>query len=94
MKWTTALRGFYDKFTVDLKAAQEQMRDVKRQEIVTDEVCEKCGSKMAIKFGRFGQFLACTNYPECKSTRDLAKAESRHHQRRDRPGGSGGEPLR
>ncbi|MEK7833778.1 MAG: topoisomerase DNA-binding C4 zinc finger domain-containing protein, partial [Acidobacteriota bacterium] len=73
LRWTQALHGFYDKFTVDLKSAQEHMRDVKRQEIITDEVCEKCGSKMAIKFGRFGQFLACTNYPECKSTRELAK---------------------
>lgn len=73
LKWTAALREFYDKFTVDLKAAQQHMRDVKRQEIITDETCEKCGSKMAIKFGRFGQFLACTNYPECKTTRDLAK---------------------
>ena len=73
LRWTQALHGFYDKFTVDLKSAQEHMRDVKRQEIITDEVCDKCGSKMAIKFGRFGQFLACTNYPECKSTRELAK---------------------
>lgn len=76
MKWTTALREFYGKFTVDLAAAQQKMRDVKRQEIITDELCEKCGSKMAIKFGRFGQFLACTNYPECKSTRDLAKPKA------------------
>jgi DNA topoisomerase-1 len=73
LAWTAALKGFYDKFTVDLKTAQQHMRDVKRQEIITDEVCDKCGSKMAIKFGRFGQFLACTNYPECKGTRDLAK---------------------
>lgn len=73
LAWTAALKEFYDKFTVDLKTAQEHMRDVKRQEIVTDEVCDKCGSKMAIKFGRFGQFLACTNYPECKNTRELAK---------------------
>jgi DNA topoisomerase I len=73
LKWTQALRGFYDKFTIDLKSAQQHMRDVKRQEILTDEVCDKCGSKMAIKFGRFGQFLACTNYPECKNTRELAK---------------------
>jgi DNA topoisomerase I len=72
-KWTAALRGFYDKFTVDLKAAHEHMRDVKRQEIITEEICDKCGSKLAIKFGKFGQFLACTNYPECKNTRDLAK---------------------
>jgi DNA topoisomerase-1 len=73
MKWTAALEEFYGKFTKDLKAAQKHMRDVKRQEILTDEVCDKCGAKMAIKFGRFGQFLACTNYPECKSTRELAK---------------------
>lgn len=73
LKWTQALRGFYDKFTVDLKTAQQHMKDVKRQEILTDEVCNKCGSKMAIKFGRFGQFLACTNYPECKNTSEIAK---------------------
>jgi len=73
MKWTTALKEFYGKFTKDLKAAHKHMRDVKRQEIITDEICDKCGAKMAIKFGRFGQFLACTNYPECKSTRELAK---------------------
>src|SRR5215467_111799 len=73
MAWTAALKEFYEKFTVDLKIAQQHMRDVKRQEIITDEVCDKCGSKMAIKFGKFGQFLACTNYPECKNTRELAK---------------------
>jgi DNA topoisomerase-1 len=72
-KWTAALKEFYGKFAKDLKAAQKHMRDVKRQEILTEEVCDKCGSKMAIKFGRFGQFLACTNYPECKNTRELAK---------------------
>jgi DNA topoisomerase I len=73
LAWTDALHEFYGKFTTDLKLAQQQMRDVKRQEIITDEVCDKCGAKMAIKFGRFGQFLACTNYPECKSTRELAR---------------------
>jgi DNA topoisomerase-1 len=73
VQWQAALKGFYDKFTADLKTAQKHMKDVKRQEIITDETCEKCGSKMAIKFGRFGQFLACTNYPECKTTREIAK---------------------
>jgi DNA topoisomerase-1 len=73
MQWRTALAEFYEKFTKDLAAAKETMRDVKRQEIITDEVCESCGSKMAIKFGRYGQFLACTNYPECKKTRDISK---------------------
>ena len=72
-KWTRVMHEFYDKFTKDLQSAEVHMRDVKRQEILTDEVCDKCGAKMAIKFGRFGQFLACTNYPECKNTRELAK---------------------
>lgn len=73
MRWTEALAEFYEKFTKDLTAAKTNMRDVKRQEIITDEVCENCGSKMAKKFGRYGEFLACTNYPDCKTTRDLPK---------------------
>ncbi|PYP83248.1 MAG: type I DNA topoisomerase [Blastocatellia bacterium AA13] len=73
MRWTDTLAEFYGKFTVDLEAAKQHMRDVKRQEIITDEKCENCGSAMAIKFGRYGQFLACTNYPECKTTRDIPK---------------------
>jgi DNA topoisomerase-1 len=71
--WRTALKNFYDKFSVDLKAAEENIKKQKKQEIPTDEICEKCGSGMVIKFGRFGQFLACSNYPECKNTREVAK---------------------
>lgn len=73
MVWTEALAEFYEKFTKDLEVAKLHMRDVKRQEIITDEKCENCGSLMAKKFGRFGEFLACTNYPECKTTRDIPK---------------------
>jgi DNA topoisomerase-1 len=73
MLWTDTLAEFYEKFTKDLAVAKEHMRDVKRQEIITEEKCENCGSFMAKKFGRYGEFLACTNYPECKTTRDLAK---------------------
>jgi DNA topoisomerase I len=75
MGWTETLAEFYGKFTKDLDNAKLHMRDVKRQEIITDEKCENCGSPMAKKFGRFGEFLACTNYPECKTTRDLAKVQ-------------------
>jgi DNA topoisomerase I len=73
MGWTDALAEFYEKFTKDLEVAKLHMRDVKRQEILTDEKCENCGSPMAKKFGRYGEFLACTNYPECKTTRDIPK---------------------
>lgn len=69
--WRDAMRGFYDKFAVDLKNAEESIKNKKKASIPTDEICEKCGSQMVIKFGRFGQFLACSNYPECKNTREV-----------------------
>jgi DNA topoisomerase I len=72
LDWRDAMRGFYDKFSVDLKEATEAIKNVKKQAIPTDEVCENCGAGMVIKFGRFGQFLACANYPECKTTREVA----------------------
>ncbi|MBA2339154.1 MAG: type I DNA topoisomerase [Pyrinomonadaceae bacterium] len=72
-KWTTALKEFYEKFAKDLKTAESEMRAAKQQAIPTDEICENCGAGMVIKFGRFGQFLSCSNYPECRTTREIAK---------------------
>ncbi|HMS43485.1 MAG TPA: type I DNA topoisomerase, partial [Pyrinomonadaceae bacterium] len=66
INWRDAMRGFYDKFSVDLKNAEVSLKDKKKASIPTDEICQTCGSPMVIKFGRFGQFLACENYPECK----------------------------
>ncbi|HJZ68925.1 MAG TPA: type I DNA topoisomerase [Blastocatellia bacterium] len=74
MHWTDTLAEFYEKFTKDLEAARRHMPNIKRLEIKTDEKCENCGSPMVKKFGRYGEFLACTNYPECKTTRDIPKA--------------------
>lgn len=72
LKWTKALHDFYKSFAKDLKNAEAVMRKAK-QDIPTDEICDKCGSPMVIKFGRFGQFLACSKYPECRTTREIAK---------------------
>jgi len=72
LDWRNALRGFYDKFSNDLEKATENIKNLKNTVIPTEEVCEKCGSGMIIKFGRFGKFLACANYPECKNTREVA----------------------
>jgi DNA topoisomerase-1 len=52
------------------------MTDVKRQEIATDTACNKCGKGMVIKWGRFGRFLACSGYPDCKNTQELAGGEA------------------
>lgn len=73
LEWRIAMQRFYDKFAVDLEKATENIKNVKKQAIPTDEICEKCGAGMVIKFGRFGQFLACANYPECQSTREITK---------------------
>ncbi|MEK6682897.1 MAG: type I DNA topoisomerase [Nitrospirota bacterium] len=72
-EWTEAVRNFYNPFNEELVIAQKEMRNIKKEEIPTDIVCEKCGKKMVIKWGRHGQFLACSGYPECKSTKEFTK---------------------
>ncbi len=69
------LNQFWKKFEKDLKAAQKEMKDIKAMEEPTDEVCDKCGKPMVIKWGRYGKFMACSGYPECKNTRQIAGAE-------------------
>ncbi len=70
--WVNLLRSFYGPFSSDLSRAQREMRYVKKElEERTDRSCEKCGSPMVIKHGRFGKFLACSNFPKCKNSRPL-----------------------
>ncbi len=75
MTWVQALDEFYKKFAKDLKRASKNMENLKKQEIPTDEVCEKCGSPMVIKWGQFGRFMACSAYPECKNTKEIVSDE-------------------
>lgn len=75
-RWQTVLSDFYDSFKEDLAKAEVNMRDVKRQEIETELVCEKCGTrKMVIKWGRNGEFLACPGYPECRNTMNFRRED-------------------
>ncbi len=71
--WKKAMRDFYDRFSSRLKVAQKEMRDIKTEEIETEDICDKCGSKMVIKWGRFGRFMACSSYPDCRNTREIPK---------------------
>jgi DNA topoisomerase-1 len=73
--WVKVLQDFYGPFRESLSKAEETMRDVKREEIKTDLTCEKCGSPMVIKWGKLGRFLACSNYPGCKNTKDFREGE-------------------
>ncbi|ACL69511.1 type I DNA topoisomerase [Halothermothrix orenii] len=68
-EWRNVLEDFYSNFSRRLKEASEEMEEVKLEDEVTDEVCEKCGRNMVIKYGRYGKFLACSGYPECKNTK-------------------------
>ncbi len=69
--WIDTLAEFYSGFKERLEHARADMKNLKREEIPTDEECEKCGSPMVIRWGKFGKFLACTNFPKCRNTREL-----------------------
>jgi DNA topoisomerase-1 len=73
LDWHVAMADFYNRFLKDLEEAERSMRDIKRMELPTDQICEKCGKPMVIKWGKHGSFLACTGYPECTNTRQLNK---------------------
>ena len=86
LDWRDALAEFYGKFSKDLAEATESIKNKKKMSIPTDEICEKCGAGMVIKFGRFGQFLACSTYPECQNTREVAKKQAAGSQSADGTG--------
>jgi len=65
------LKDFYQKFKSLLDIAYEKMENLKPKPQETDIICEKCGAKMVIREGRYGRFLACSNYPKCKNTKPL-----------------------
>ncbi|MBP7146611.1 MAG: type I DNA topoisomerase [Acidobacteria bacterium] len=65
------LRDFASKFRVDLERARKEMENVKKRAEKTDIPCDQCGAMMVKRWGRFGEFLACERYPECKNTKDL-----------------------
>jgi DNA topoisomerase-1 len=69
--WVETLKEFYLPFEKDLEMAKISMRDVKRELIPTDAVCERCGSKMVKRWGKRGYFLACSSYPKCSYTREV-----------------------
>ncbi len=70
--WIEVLKDFYEPFAEDLKKVEAITKDIKKQTVEqTDEICDKCGRPLVIKYGRNGRFLACSGYPECKNTKPL-----------------------
>ena len=71
--WQNVIADFYKGFSEELKVADQEVERIEKEVVMSNEICELCGKPMAIKEGRFGRFLACSGYPECKNTRPIVK---------------------
>ena len=75
-EWVALLHGFYGPFSEELAKAKTTLKEAAAEALnePSAEPCDLCGKPMIIKVGRFGPFLACTGYPECKHTKDIARS--------------------
>lgn len=71
--WKELVRAFYGDLKKDLDKAYENIEKVQIEDPVTDVICDKCGRNMVIKMGRYGKFLACPGFPECRNTKPLVE---------------------
>jgi DNA topoisomerase I len=71
--WVELLRGFYTPFAEELETAEKRLPRLELRDEPTDEICPNCGKPMVIKTGRFGKFISCSGYPECKTTKPIVK---------------------
>ncbi len=71
--WTNLIGDFYGPFSEHLKKAEKELEKVKIADEVSDVICEKCGRNMVYKMGRYGKFLACPGFPECRNAKPIVK---------------------
>lgn len=72
-EWKKMIREFYGPFKIELEKAEKELEHIQLVDEVSDVVCDKCGRMMVYKFGRYGKFLACPGYPECKNTKAIVE---------------------
>ena len=72
-KWVEVIDRFYKPFAVEVEKAEKEIEKIEIKDEVSDEICEKCGRNMVIKLGRFGKFLACPGFPECRNAKPILK---------------------
>lgn len=75
--WRAILKEFYQPFSTSVKAAEQSMRNVKAAAEPTDIDCDRCSSKMVIKWSSKGEFLGCSNYPKCRNTREFTRVDGK-----------------
>ena len=73
MEWVDVLRQFYGPFAHELEEAEKKLPKLELKDEPTDEICVNCAKPMVIKTGRFGRFISCSGYPECKTTKPILK---------------------
>jgi DNA topoisomerase-1 len=76
-EWVAVVRDFYQPFSSELEGAEQRVQRVDVTE-PTDLVCPNCGRPMVVRSGRFGRFIACSGYPECKTTQKIVKSTGAH----------------
>jgi DNA topoisomerase-1 len=84
--WVGVIKDFYTPFEETLKKASVEMVRIKEPDEPTDETCPQCTKPMVIRMGRYGKFLACTGYPKCKTTKNLASKSDQADDTARRPG--------
>ena len=72
-EWKKMIREFYGPFEKEIEKVEKELEHVKLEDEVSDVQCEKCGRMMVYKYGKFGKFLACPGYPECKNTKPIVE---------------------
>ncbi|MFD0825322.1 type I DNA topoisomerase [Neobacillus sp. M.A.Huq-85] len=73
VRWVEIIDEFYKDFKVDLEKAEKEMESVEIKDEPAGEDCENCGSPMVFKMGRYGKFMACSNFPDCRNTKPIVK---------------------
>lgn len=77
LPWKAVIRDFYGPFAESIEEADQVMGKVQIEDKVSEEICENCGRNMVIKMGRYGKFLACPGFPECRNTKPLLEEVGR-----------------
>lgn len=72
-KWKKVIKEFYDPFEIEVQKVEKELEHVELEEEVSDVPCDKCGKMMVVKYGRYGKFLACPGYPECKNAKPIVE---------------------
>ena len=74
MNWRKVVGDFYNSFKQDVERAEEEMEKIEIKDEPAGEDCEVCGAPMVIKMGRYGKFMACSNFPDCRNTKAIVKS--------------------